>query len=185
MKGFQRACRPFGRRRLPSTSIVQQEDAMRMRWLGVIWLAAGLLVLGGAVPSRAQKDPTRDVFLQSIGLLAGQGLVLGHESLGGIMMRYDRKLLTRDKALATLIIIRRYTDLVLQDFSGRLMAQLTGEEKKDLTLLMGFYEDQRQAIVALAEYVRVGGAANRQTFEENQTRVAAIIRQISLAGPRP
>lgn len=157
---------------------------MRRRWVGVICLAAGLL-LGGTVQTRAQKDPTRDVFLQTIGMLAGQGLVVGHESLAGILARYDRKLLTRDKALETLVTCRRYTDLVLTTFSGRLMAQLSGEEKKDLTLLVGFYEAQRDAILALAEYVRTGGTAKKQAFEENQARVAAIIRQISLTGAKP
>jgi len=157
---------------------------MRRQWVGVICLVVGL-ALGSAAPARAQKDPTRDVFLQTIGMLAGQGLVVGHESLGGILARYDRKLLTRDKALASLVVIRRYTDLVLSTFSGRLMAQLSEEEKKDLTLLVGFYEAQRDAILALAEYVSTGSAAKKQAFEESQTRVGAIIRQISLSAVKP
>jgi len=157
---------------------------MRRQWVGVICLVVGL-ALGSAAPARAQKDPTRDVFLQTIGMLAGQGLVVGHESLGGILVRYDRKLLTRDKALASLVVIRRYTDLVLSTFSGRLMAQLSEEEKKDLTLLVGFYEAQRDAILALAEYVSTGSAAKKQAFEESQTRVGAIIRQISLSAAKP
>jgi len=157
---------------------------MRRQWVGVICLMVGL-ACGSAAPARAQKDPTRDVFLQTIGMLAGQGLVVGHESLGGILARYDRKLLTRDKALASLVVIRRYTDLVLSTFSGRLMAQLSEEEKKDLTLLVGFYEAQRDAILALAEYVSTGSAAKKQAFEESQTRVGAIIRQISLSAVKP
>jgi hypothetical protein len=102
---------------------------MWRQWVGVICLVVGL-ALGSAVPARAQKDPTRDVFLQTIGMLAGQGLVVGHESLGGIMARYDRKLLTRDKALASLVVIRRYTDLVLSTFSGRLMPSFPTKKKR-------------------------------------------------------
>ncbi len=65
------------------------------------------------------------------------------------------------------------------------MAQLSDEEKKDLTLLVGFYEAQRDAILALAEYVSTGNAAKKQAFEESQTRVGAIIRQISLSAVKP
>ena len=156
---------------------------MRITWLWGTIVAAGL-VLGGAVPSPAQKDPARDIFLQTIGLLAGQGLVAAHENLEGILVRFEKKLMPRDKALEALTATRRYVDLVLTDFSERLMGQLTGEEKKDLILLISFYETQRAAIVALTDYVRTGGPKNRDAFEEQQGRVAAIIRQISLAGGR-
>ena len=155
---------------------------MRMRWL---WVMVAALVLAGPARGLAEKDPSRDVFLQTIGLLAGQGLVLGHISLEGIAVRFDKKLLAKDKALELLAGARRYADLVLETFSGRLMAQLSGEEKQDLTLLAGFYEAQRDAMAALAQYVRGGGQAARQDFEEHQARVAAIIRQISLTGAKP
>jgi len=158
---------------------------MRATWLWGVFVAAGL-VFGGAVPGQAQKDPTRDIFLQTIGLLAGQGLVTGYENLEGIAARFDRRLLPRDRALEALAAARRYVDLVLSTFSNHLMGQLTGEEKKDLSLLIGFYETHREAIITLADYVRSGGnKKKRLPFEEKQAQVAAIIRQISLANSRP
>jgi len=129
---------------------------MRATWLWGVFVAAGL-VFGGAVPGQAQKDPARDIFLQTIGLLAGQGLVTGYENLEGIAARFDRRLLPRDRALEALAAARRYVDLVLSAFSNHLMGQLTGEEKKDLSLLIGFYETHREAIITLADYVRSGG----------------------------
>jgi hypothetical protein len=158
---------------------------MRGAWgLGLV-VAAGL-ILGGPGRGLAQKDGTRDVFLQTIGLLAGQGLVVGHESLEGLAARFEKRQMPKDKALEALSAARRYAELVLSAFSNRLMGQLTDEEKKDLKLLIGFYETQRGAIVALTDYVRLGGAKNREAFEEMQGRVAAIIRQITLpAGTKP
>ena len=131
------------------------------------------------------RDAGRDVFLQAIGMLAGQGLVLGHESLDGILVRYENKLLPKDKALASLGDAARYADLVLAAFRGRLMGELSDQEKKDLALLIGFYEIERQAIEALAAYVRSGGGKNREAFGQLQERVAAIVRQISLGGGQP
>ena len=143
-------------------------------------LAAGLL-LGSPAQGLAQKaEAGRDVFLQTIGLLAGQGLVLGHENLEGIFGRYEKRQLPKDKALLELTVARRYVDLVLVAFTNRLMGQLAAQEQQDLKLLIGFYEVQREAIAALAEYVRLGGPKQRQTFDEMQARVSAIIRQISL-----
>jgi hypothetical protein len=134
---------------------------------------------------QSRKDPARDIMLQAIGMLAGQGLVLGHESLDGVFVRFENKLLARDKAEQFLADAARYADLVLGTFKSRLMGQLADQERKDLTLLMGFYEAERQAIEALAAYVRSGGGKNRETFEKNQERVAAIIRQISLGPAAP
>jgi hypothetical protein len=140
-------------------------------------------------PREAVREPGRDagreVFLQAIGMLAGQGLVLGHESLDGILVRYENKLLPKDKALASLGDAARYADLVLAAFRGRLMGELSEQEKTDLALLIGFYEIERQAIEALAAYVRSGGGKNREAFEQLQERVAAIVRQISLGGGQP
>jgi hypothetical protein len=157
---------------------------MRIPWLWGVVVAG--MVLGGILPAQAQKDATRDVFLQTIGLLAGQGLVIGHENLDGIAARFEKKLLPRDRALEALIAARRYTDLVLSAFADRLMGQLTEAEKKDLNLMIGFYETHRQAVNALADYIRSGGnAKKRLPFEEQQARVAAIIRQISPVGAQP
>lgn len=156
---------------------------MRIPWLWAV-VAAGVLCVAGGAPAQTtpQKDTPRDVFLQTIGLLAGQGLVLGHESLNGIAARFDKRLLPKDHALAALTAARRYTDLVLAAFSERLMGHLSDAEKKDLQLMIGFYETQRQAINALADYIRSGGSAKKRLpFEEQQAKVAAIIRQISLA----
>uniref|UniRef100_I2Q464 DUF2059 domain-containing protein n=1 Tax=Desulfovibrio sp. U5L TaxID=596152 RepID=I2Q464_9BACT len=148
----------------------------------------------GTPPARSQpreaarepgRDAGRDVFLQAIGMLAGQGLVLGHESLDGIFVRYENKLLPKDQALASLGDAARYADLVLAAFRGRLMGELSDQEKKDLALLIGFYEIERQAIEALAAYVRSGGGKNREAFGQLQERVAAIVRQISLGGGQP
>lgn len=125
------------------------------------------------------------MFLQTIGMLAGQGLVLGHEGLDGIFARYEKKLLPLEGAEQALRDAARYADLVLAAFKGRLMGQLSDQEKKDLALLIGFYEIQRQAIDALLVYVRSGGGKNRENFESLQERVAAIVRQISLGGNAP
>lgn len=146
-------------------------------------VAAGLL-LGGARLGLAQKEePARNVFLQTIGLLAGQGLVLGYTNLEGIAVRFEKHQLPKDKALVLLGAARRYTELTLASFSERLMPQLAEGERQDLKLLIGYYEIQRGAIVALTDFVRTGAAKNRQAFEEMQSRVAAVIRQIALTPP--
>lgn len=140
-----------------------------------------------AAPVRSQSrapagEAGREAMLQAIGMLAGQGLVLGHENLGGIFVRYENRLLPRDKAETVLGDMGRYVAIVLAAFRGRLMGQLTEQEKKDLELLIGFYEIQGQAVEALRAYVREGGGKNREAFEGLQERVAAIVRQISLGG---
>lgn len=158
---------------------------MRAKWLWGFLVAAAVL-LGGSLPGQTQTAPSRDIFLQTIGLLAGQGLVVGHENLNGIAARFDRRILKRDAALTALAAARRYVDMVLSTFNHRLMGQLAGEEKKDLSLLIGFYETQRSAIVALTDYVRsAGNRKKRLPFEEQQAKVAAIIRQISLPRAQP
>lgn len=154
---------------------------MRAAWIGGVALAAAVL-LGSARPGLAQKDAAaaKDVYLQTIGLLAGQGLVLGHENLESIAARYEKHQLPKDKALLALAVANRYAELVLATFSERLMGQLEAGAQQDLKLLIGYYEVQRGAIVALRDYVRSGGAKNRQAFLEMQDRVAAVIRQIAL-----
>jgi|GEM_PF-2322006 len=158
---------------------------MRAHWLWGFLVAAAVLV-GGSVPGQAQTAPSRDVFLQTIGLLAGQGLVIGHENLEGIAARFDKRSLNRDGALAALAAARHYVDLVLSAFNNHLMGQLAGEERKDLAMLIGFYETQRSAINTLADYIRSGGnKKKRLPFEEEQAKVVAIIRQISLPRAHP
>jgi hypothetical protein len=142
-------------------------------------LAAGL-ILGAPWAGQAQQNEAKDVYLQTIGLLAGQGLVLGHENLQGIAARYEKRQLTKEKALLALAVANRYAQLVLAMFSERLMGQLDGAAQQDLKLLIGYYEVQRGAIVALTDYVRSGGAKNREAFHEMQDRVEAVIRQITL-----
>ncbi len=147
------------------------------RLLGLALAMALTLASGTAL---AQKEQPRDVFLQAIGMLSGQGLVLGHENLEGIAARYDKKLLPKDKALEALTAMGNYADLVLATFKDQLMPQLSENEKKDLSLLIGFYDVQRASANALADYVRTGSAESRKAFENFQAKVAAIIRQIRL-----
>jgi len=153
---------------------------MQARRFCCAMLAAGVLLWAAAAPAQTKKNTSRDIFLQSIGMLAGQGLVLGHEALVGIAARFEARALPREQAEQALADAARYADLVVATFKGRLMGQLTPEEKRDLNLLIGFYGVQREAIAALAVYVRDGEAKSREAFEANQERVAAIIRQISL-----
>jgi len=159
---------------------------MRNRWVCLI-LAAGMFLWGARVCPAQQEAGSRNVFLQTIGLLAGQGLVLGYTNLEGIAARYEKHQLPKDKTLTLLAAAQRYTELTLSAFSDHLMGQLTEGEQKDLKLLIGYYETQRGAITALVDFVRLGGAKHRQVFEEMQERIAAIIRQISLthAAPEP
>ncbi len=153
---------------------------MLARRLCCAMLAAGFLLWAVAAPAQTKKSSSRDILLQSIGMLAGQGLVLGHEALAGIAARYEAKTLPREQAEQALADAARYAELVVATFKGRLMSQLSAEEKRDLALLIGFYEVQREAIASLAAYVRDGEAKSRQRFEADQERVSAIIRQISL-----
>jgi hypothetical protein len=158
---------------------------MTAKRLSCLLLAA---LLCSSVPvgaAQIRKDPARDILLQTIGMLAGQGLVLGHESLDGIFVRFENKLLPREKAEQILADETRYASLVMGVFKGRLMGQLDEQEKKDLLLLIGFYEAQREAIAALTTYVHDGGGKNRESFEKSQERVAAITRQISLGATTP
>ncbi len=152
----------------------------RIAWV----LLAGMLCCCPAVAGAAQPahDPARDVFLRTIGMLAGQGIVLGHEALEGVLVRFEKGTLSREQAGRILADQARYADWVLTVFRTRLMSRLAEQEKKDLALLIGFYELERQAIGALTDYVKDGGAKKRRAFEELQERVAAIIRQISLGG---
>jgi hypothetical protein len=156
----------------------------RLRFLAPL-VATACLVLAAAAWAQNDRDPSRDVFLQTIGMLAGQGLVLGHENLEGLCVRYDKRLLPRDQALSLLADAGRYTDWVLATFKERLMARLDTGEQQDLTLLIGFYELQHQAIEALAVYVRSGSAKNRENFQNLQDKVAAVIGRISLGGRKP
>ena len=133
-------------------------------------------------PREQGQDQGREVMLQTIGMLAGQGLVLGHEALSGVYVRYDKRLLSQEDAARAAADQLRYADWVLGVFKGRLMRELKDQERKDLTLLIGFYEVERQAAQALVIYVKDGGAKNREAFEALQERVAAVIRQISLGG---
>lgn len=133
-------------------------------------------------PREQGQDQGREVMLQTIGMLAGQGLVLGHEALAGVYVRYDKRLLSQEDAARAAADQLRYADWVLGVFKGRLMRELKEQERKDLALLIGFYEVERQAVQALAMYVKDGGAKNREAFEALQERVAAVIRQISLGG---
>jgi hypothetical protein len=135
-----------------------------------------------AQPREQGQDQGREVMLQTIGMLAGQGLVLGHEALSGVYVRYDKRLLSQEDAARAAVDQLRYADWVLGVFKGRLMRELRDQERKDLALLIGFYEVERQAAQALVTYVKEGGAKNREAFEALQERVAAVIRQISLGG---
>lgn len=172
-----------------------REDSMARKplpWLMIIvvlccgaWNAGAAQVrrdptLSARPPATPRKDPGRDVMLQTIGMLAGQGLVFGHESLEGIFVRYENRLLAKEKAEAFLADFGRYAALVVSVFKKRLMGQLADQERKDLALLIGFYEAQAEAVSSLEAYVRNGGVANREAFRKNQERVAAIIHQISL-----
>jgi hypothetical protein len=158
---------------------------VRVKRLACVLLALFSLWGVAARAAGPPRDPSRDVFLQTIGMLAGQGLVLGHEALEGIYVRYEKRALPRDAAERALADQARYADWVVAAFRDRLMGRLAEQEKKDLALLIGFYDVQRQAIEALAVYVRSGGAKNREQFEAQQERVTAIIRQISLGGGAP
>ena len=134
---------------------------------------------------QVKKDTARDVMLQTIGMLAGQGLVFGHESLEGLFVRYENRLVPKEAAAAFLTDAGRYAALVVTAFKTRLMGQLAEQERKDLGLLIGFYEAQAEAVASLAAYVRDGGGANREAFRKNQDRVGAIIHQISLGAATP
>lgn len=145
-------------------------------------VAACCLVLASRGWAQSEPDPSRDVMLQTVGMLAGQGLVLGYESLEGLYVRYEKRAIPRDKAQLALAAIARYADLVLATFKDRLMVRLNAQEQKDMALLIGFYELQRQAIEALSVYIRSGGTKNRENFQSLQERMAAVIQRISLAG---
>ena len=140
-----------------------------------------VLCLLWAVAAQAQpgKDASREAMLQTIGLLAGQGLVLGHEALTGLAARYDKRLVDRETAGRTLAEMGRYAELVQAVFKERLMGRLGSEERRDLGLLIGFYQIEGEAVAALAAYVR-GEAKTREAFDAALERLAAIIRQISL-----
>lgn len=143
------------------------------------WVLAMSLLWPAAATAQPARDPSREVFLQTIGMLAGQGLVLGHEALAGLAARYDKRLVTREAAGKTLADMGRYAELVRAAFKDRLMGRLGPEERRDLGLLIGFYQVEGEAVAALAAYVR-GEAKSREAFDAALERLSAIIRQISL-----
>ncbi|MHC1791683.1 hypothetical protein [Solidesulfovibrio sp.] len=151
-------------------------------------LWAGLLVVGllwpGAVSAQPAKDPSREAMLQTIGMLAGQGLVLGHEALVGLAARHDKRLVRREEALQTLADMARYTELVLAVFTDRLMGRLAPDERRDLGQLIGYYRIEGEAVAALAAFVG-GEVQSREAFDASLGRLAAIIRQISLGRSAP
>lgn len=151
---------------------------MRRLWAGL--LVAGLL-WPAVVSAQPARDASREAMLQTIGMLAGQGLVLGHEALVGLAARSDKRLVSREKAEQTLADMARYADLVLLVFKDRLMGRLGPEERRDLGQLIGYYQVEREAVAALAAYVR-GEAKNREAFDASLERLAGIIRQIRLGG---
>ena len=145
--------------------------------LSLAWTAAAL-----AQPTPA-KDASREAMLQAIGMLAGQGLLLGHEALAGLAARYDKRLATREAVGQTLADMGRYAELVQAAFKDRLMNRLGPEERRDLGLLIGFYQIEGEAVAALAAYVR-GETKSRDAVDAALERLAAIVRQISLGkGP--
>ena len=146
--------------------------------LSLLWSATTAL----AQPPPA-KDASREAMLHTIGMLAGQGLLLGHEALAGLAARYDKRLATREAVGQTLADMGRYAELVQAAFKDRLMNRLGPEERRDLGLLIGFYQVEGEAVAALAAYVR-GETKSRDAFDAALERLAAIIRQISLGkGP--
>jgi hypothetical protein len=154
---------------------------MRRLWAGL--LVAGLL-WPWAVSAQPARDPARETMLQTIGLLAGQGLVLGHEALAGLAARAEKGLVSREQAGQVLADMGRYTELVLTVFKDRLMGRLGPDERRDLGQLIGYYQVEGEAVAALAAYVR-GEAKNRAAFDASLERLSAIIRQISLGQGAP
>ncbi|KHK01130.1 hypothetical protein [Desulfovibrio sp. TomC] len=150
---------------------------------------AGLVVVlclltASAALGQTAKDPSREAMLQTIGMLAGQGLVLGHEALAGVAARYEKGLISREQAGQVLADMGRYAELVMGVFKDRLMGRLGPEERRDLGLLIGFYGVERETVAALAAVVS-GEAKNRAAFEASMERLSGIIRQISLGQGTP
>ena len=145
----------------------------------------GILLWAAAAPAQPQpaKDPSREAMLQTIGMLAGQGLVLSHEALSGLAAQYEKRLTTREAAGQTLAEMARYAEFVQVAFKDRLMSRLGPEERRDLGLLIGFYQVEGEAVAALAAYVR-GETKSRDAFDAALARLTAIIRQINL-GQKP
>ena len=149
------------------------------RFCGLLLGCCLLWAVAAKAQAQPAKDPSREAMLQTIGLLAGQGLTLGHEALAGLAARYDKGLLDRAAAGRILAEMGRYAELVQVVFKERLMGRLGPEEQRDLGLLIGFYQVEGEAVAALSAYVR-GEAASREAFDAALKRLAAIIRQISL-----
>ena len=121
--------------------------------------------------------------LQTIGLLAGQGLWLGREALVGLAARLEKRLIDREQAGRVLADLGRYVDLTLGAFKERLMGRLSADERRDLGLLVGYYEALREAATALGDYAR-GESGTRAAFDAAMERLGAALNQISL-GSRP
>jgi len=141
-----------------------------------------------AVPASqgpAGTDPGREVMLQTVGMLAGQGLWLGREALAGLAGRAEKRLIDREQAGRALADMTRYIDVTLAVFKDRLMGRLAPEERRDLTLLIGYYETFREAAASLAAYLG-GEAGGRALYEAAMERLGATLNQISLGGrPAP
>jgi hypothetical protein len=130
-------------------------------------------------------DPGREALLQTIGLLAGQGLWLGHETLAGLLARFEKRLVSREQAAQILADLGRYAALTQAVFKDRLLARLSTEERRDLGLLIGYYGALQEAASALAAYV-AGQGGTRAGFDAAMERLGSIVRQISLGGrPAP
>ncbi|OLN24748.1 hypothetical protein DVDV_3957 [Desulfovibrio sp. DV] len=152
------------------------------RLLGLV--VAVSLVASSAALAQTARDPGREAMLQTIGMLAGQGLVLGHEALAGLAARYEKGLVSREQAGRVLADMGRYAELVAGVFKDRLMGRLGPEERRDLGQLIGFYEVERECVAALAAFVG-GEAKNRAAFDASMERLSGIIRQISLGQGAP
>ena len=138
-----------------------------------------------AQASGAAQDPGREVMLQTIGMLAGQGLWLGREALAGLAGRAEKRLVDREQAGRSLADMTRYIDVTLAVFKDRLMGRLAPEERRDLTLLISYYETFREAAASLAAYLG-GEAGGRAAYETAMERLGAALNQISLGGrPAP
>ena len=138
-----------------------------------------------AQPSASVQEPGREVMLQTIGMLAGQGLWLGREALAGLAGRAEKRLVDREQAGRSLADMTRYIDVTLAVFKDRLMGRLAPEERRDLTLLIGYYEAFREAAASLAAYLG-GEAGGRAAYETAMERLGAALNQISLGGrPAP
>lgn len=143
--------------------------------------AAGAAKAVGAAKTAGRDD----AYLRSIGLLAGQGLVLAHATVGDLAAMAEKGLAAPRELISRLEACHGYIGLVLADFRDGLTPVLGPEAREDLRMLTAMYEGVGSEIEFLLASFTTGDAKSLSSYSEARARMDAMLKQIAPGGKIP